>query len=138
MEIAAAGVPGLTCHARNRFLKRPTPSELFARRGKTAGAGAWPCYTWTINLSSDSAEPPSGRSIRGARRMTVWALFLCIASLHQCQMMEAGRESPSFGYFPGITYPTREACERKAAIYNQHRAEGMLTRCVSKHVETWH
>lgn len=59
--------------------------------------------------------------------MTVWAAFLCIASIHQCMSVERVN-GPTL-------YPTRAACEQHAAFL--HRDTNETYRCFSKHVDTW-
>jgi len=58
----------------------------------------------------------------------IWAIFLCVASLHQCSMYEAG----------GLTYASRPACERQLSLYDRgrQRGDGVSFRCMS-HRADW-
>jgi len=70
--------------------------------------------------------------------MTIYALFVCIASIHQCQLAAPGRTLEDGTVIPGIVYKTKAQCDREAASYNQGiRTNAMRYRCLSRHIDTW-
>lgn len=64
--------------------------------------------------------------------MIVWALFICMPQINQCQMTHT--------YAP--YFSTRAECQRTLASYNgilnaYARRQGVHYVCLSRHVETW-
>ena len=67
--------------------------------------------------------------------MMVYAIFQCIVTLHQCQLADPPRWSPSFGELGGATYSSRAACEH--SLGRLPRSGPIYYKCLGKHVDTW-
>jgi hypothetical protein len=68
--------------------------------------------------------------------MTVWAVFLCVASINQCRPADPGYTTIQGYAAGGTTYSSLAACQR--TIPRNFHPSGMKLVCLSHHVDIWH
>jgi hypothetical protein len=68
--------------------------------------------------------------------MTVYTVFLCIAAMNQCQLLEQPHYDIQGEYVGTRTYASLAECRH--SIPPQPGRPGFRYVCLGKHVDTWH